>query len=134
MSKINPKDIRSVSGTYRITAKENEILQQLYRQSTCRSISEYIRRVALRKPVHIRYRNASLDETLEELADMRMNLKAVLQHIEEIREKSGQGTAGNYSAMDFILEQELRPLIKQIFERISDFADIWLRYSKVEKV
>lgn len=134
MFKINPKDIRSARGTYRVTAKENEILQRLYRQSTCRSMSEYIRMVVLRKPVNIRYRNESLDETLEELSDMRMDLKTVLQHIEERREKNGQGTAGDSSAMDAILEQELLPLIKHILERISDFSNIWSQYSRVIKV
>ena len=135
MHKLDPIDKKSIGIWSQLNAKEYEIWQQLYRQSTCRNPSEYIRTVVLQKPVHIRYRNESLDEILEELADLRMNLKTVLQHIEERREELSlnETPAWNSSAMDFILEQELRPLIKQIFERISNFSDIWSRYSRVVK-
>lgn len=51
----------------RLTGKEYLKIDNLCKISTCRSKSEFIREVVLKKPITIFYRNQSLDDLIEEI-------------------------------------------------------------------
>ncbi len=130
------KPLRSITCSVRFDNDEYTRLLRHFDQSTCQNLAVYIRSVALRKPIQIRYRNESLDEILEELADLRMKLRTILQHIGERPEARGTEEAAvqqTGSATGRIVEQELQPLVADIFERISKFSDIWSQYSRETK-
>lgn len=61
----------------RMNEAECHALDALYKKSTCRQLSEYIRDVLLQKPVTIKYRNKSLDEILSAFIKMKKELNAV---------------------------------------------------------
>ncbi len=58
--------------------QEHEGFIQAYKNSLCRTKSEYARRLLLGKPVTVVYRNRSLDDFIEEAVRIRKALKAVL--------------------------------------------------------
>lgn len=61
----------------RLTADEYRKLQKQFQKTTCRKLSEYIRHCLFDKPVVTTYRNASLDDFMEEMSQ----LQGELNHI-----------------------------------------------------
>ena len=60
-----------------MNAAEVEQLKKQQQQSTERSISNYVRKVALQKPVVIKYRNQSADDFLKEMLLLKKELNAI---------------------------------------------------------
>src|SRR5580698_3316578 len=92
--KINRERLLQV----RLTSKELEKIQAKFSQSTCRKLSDYVRRVLFDKPITVNQRNQSLDDFMAEMIIIRNELNAIgnnfnqtvkrlhaLQHIEEIK-------------------------------------------------
>lgn len=73
----NEKEIRSLVVKFRISAEEKKKLKELQKKSTERSLSNYLRKTALREPVSIRYRNDSADDFLRDMLDLKKQLNGV---------------------------------------------------------
>jgi hypothetical protein len=71
--KINRERLLQV----RLTSKELEKIQAKFSQSTCRKLSDYVRRVLLEKPITINQRNQSLDDFMAEMILLRNELNAI---------------------------------------------------------
>lgn len=82
----------------RVKPDEYVTIYNLYKATTCRKLSEYVRKVLLKKPVTIKHRNQSADEILSVLHQLKKELSAVgnnfnqsvhklhtLDHIPEIK-------------------------------------------------
>jgi predicted metalloprotease with PDZ domain len=82
----------------RLTPKELEKIHNKFSQSTCRKMSDYVRKVLLDKPITINNRNQSLDDFMAEMIALRKELNAIgnnynqtvkrlhaLQQIDEIK-------------------------------------------------
>ncbi|MCC9063630.1 plasmid mobilization protein [Flavobacterium piscisymbiosum] len=61
----------------RLSKDEFEILQKLFKKSTCPKMSDFARKNLLQKPVVMKYRNESLDNLMTELILLRKDLNAV---------------------------------------------------------
>jgi MobC-like protein len=72
-----PKELRDKWVNTRFNKTEYEALQALFRQSACREMGDYIRRVALNKPVSIHYRNQSVDDFLADMLSLKRELNAI---------------------------------------------------------
>lgn len=70
-------EVRSIFFKFRINISELEMLKKLQQQSTERSISNYVRKVALQKPVIIKYRNQTADDFLTEMLQLKKELNAI---------------------------------------------------------
>src|SRR4051812_47402954 len=82
----------------RLSEEELALVNKKLASSACRTMSEYVRKVILAKPVVIKHRNQSLDELMGELIALRGELNAIgnnynqvvkrlysLQHIDEVK-------------------------------------------------
>ena len=56
------------------TAEEKAVLDNLVGKTTCRSVSEYARKVCLARPVVQYYRNQSLDDLVNQLIPLRKEM------------------------------------------------------------
>jgi hypothetical protein len=56
---------------------EYEALEKLRATTTCKALSEYVRRCVLQKPVSFKCRNQSIDDLLIELSLVRKELNAI---------------------------------------------------------
>ncbi len=63
--------------TLRMSETEYHQVRSLTGQTTCNSISEYARKVVLRKPVILRYRNQSLDDFLADMLQLKQDLASI---------------------------------------------------------
>ena len=61
----------------RLTPEEYAAIEQRWKASTCRKLSDYVRRNLFDKPVVTTYRNRSQDDVLTELTRLRNELNAV---------------------------------------------------------
>lgn len=61
----------------RINSQEKKLIDQYRQKSTEKTISNYIRKLALQKPITIRYRNESADEFLHEMIDLKKQLNGI---------------------------------------------------------
>lgn len=71
----------------RMNPTEYDNLEKLYAKSTCRQLSEYLRKVVLQKPVTIKYRNESADEILSVLLKIKQELNAIGNNFNQVVHK-----------------------------------------------
>ncbi len=71
------KEIRDKWVNTRFNKTEYDALQKLFRQTTCRDLGDYMRRLALNKPVSITYRNQSVDDFLADMLSLKRELNAI---------------------------------------------------------
>ena len=115
----------------RLTAKELEKIHTKFSKSTCRKLSDYIRKVLLDKPITVNQRNQSLDDFMAEMIALRNELNAIgnnfnqtvkrlhaLQQIDEIK----TWLILNETARQIILNK-----ITEIKSKINQINDQWLQ-------
>ncbi len=61
----------------RLTPKEYEQIEKKYKASTCRKLSDYVRRSIFEKPIVTTYRNQSLDDSMTEMMKLRNELNSI---------------------------------------------------------
>jgi len=61
----------------RLTTGEYEKIEKKWKASTCRKLSDYIRRSLFERPIVTTYRNSSQDDLMAELTRLRNELNAV---------------------------------------------------------
>jgi hypothetical protein len=61
----------------RLTLKEYEQIEKKWKASTCRKLSNYVRRSLFEKPIVTTYRNQSLDDFMAEVMKLRNELNAI---------------------------------------------------------
>jgi hypothetical protein len=61
----------------RLTLKEYEQLEKKWKASTCRKLSDYVRRHLFEKPIVFTYRNQSLDDLMAEAVKLRNELNGI---------------------------------------------------------
>lgn len=75
--KKQENEVRKIFVKFRMNNAEVVQLKKLQQQSTERSVSNYVRKVALQKPVIIKYRNQTADDFLKEMLLLRKELNAI---------------------------------------------------------
>lgn len=68
---------RSRIAAVRFTAAEYNKLVKRFKTTTCRKMSEYLRKCILHQPIATNYRNESLDEFMLEIIRLRRELNAL---------------------------------------------------------
>ena len=61
----------------RFTIKEYEQIEMKWKESTCRKLSEYVRKIIFNKPIVATYRNKSLDDLMTELIQLKKELNGI---------------------------------------------------------
>jgi hypothetical protein len=70
-------EVRNKMIVVRINKTEFEQLENFKKESTERSMSNYLRKVSLKKPVTIKYRNQSADDFLNQMLGLKKELNAI---------------------------------------------------------
>lgn len=123
------KNIRDKWLTVRLNPEEYAELQRLFKNTTCRQLSEYVRRTILGRPINVKYRNASVDDFLTDMLAMKKELNAVgnnfnqsvhklhtLDHVPEIR----QWAIHNEQEKVALFEK-----IEAIMKRVNELYKLW---------
>ncbi|MDR6846204.1 plasmid mobilization protein [Flavobacterium granuli] len=78
---------RSRRITLRLTPEEYAKIEHKYKTSTCRKLSDYVRKHLFDKPITTTYRNQSLDDFMEETVVLRNELSAIGNNINQLVKK-----------------------------------------------
>jgi hypothetical protein len=71
----------------RLTFDEYRKIEKKWKASTCRKLSEYVRRSLFDKPIVTTYRNSSQDDLMTELTKLRNELNAVGNNFNQVVKK-----------------------------------------------
>ncbi|RYE28357.1 MAG: plasmid mobilization relaxosome protein MobC [Sphingobacteriales bacterium] len=115
----------------RLTIKETEQIHNTFSKSTCRKLSDYVRKKLLDKPISIYTRNHSLDDFMAEMILLRGELNAIgnnynqvvkrLHTLSDIREIK-TWLLVNESSKHMLLKK-----VEEIKSKISQINDQWLQ-------
>ena len=115
----------------RLTFDEYRKIEKKWKASTCRKLSEYVRRSLFEKPIVMTYRNSSQDDLMTELTKLRNELNAVgnnfnqavkkLHTLQQIAEFKSWLIA--YEVEKKILQNKL----DEVRNNIKKILEIWLR-------
>ena len=115
----------------RLTIIELKNLQNKASNSSCKKLSEYVRKMIFGKPVQVHYRNKSLDDFMTEMIALKTELNAIgnnynqvvkrlhtLQHLEDIK---------TWLLLNESTRQILLNKIAEIKLKINQINDKWLQ-------
>ena len=85
--KKQEKEVRNIFVKIRMNEAEVEQLKKLQQQSTERSVSNYVRKVALQKPVIVKYRNQTADDFLKDMMLLKKELNAIGNNFNQVVHK-----------------------------------------------
>ena len=121
----------------RLKPAEFKLLDNRFKKTRFRKLSEYIRSVLLEKPVTVMYRDKSMDEVLEELILLRKELNSIgnnlNQTVRNINAAHGQADSRLWINLLGVINSKLEPSIGQIKERMNNYAELWSRKLRAEE-
>lgn len=129
MEKENSNRTRIVG--LRFTPQEFTKIERKWKASTCRKLSDYIRKHLFDKPITMNYRNQSLDEFMSEIIRLRIELNGIGNNFNQAVKKLH--TLQQISEFkDWIINSELEKKIllnkvEEIKKNIQKMAKKWLQ-------
>lgn len=133
----NEEENRERKITTRFKPAEFLLIDQRFRKTRFRKMSEYIRCVLLEKPLTIIYRDKSMDDMAEELALLRRELSAIgnnlNQAVRQINAAHGDADKRLWLSLMSIIGSKVDPAIAQIKDRMQNFSEIWSQKSKPDE-
>jgi hypothetical protein len=132
-----PEENRSRRVIIRFKPAEFELLDKRFKKTLFRKLSEYMRSLLMEKPVTITYRDKAMDDVLEEMILLRQELNAIGNNLNQamrsINGAHGDADTRLWMNLMSIILSKVEPSIRQIKERMDEYADIWSQKSKAEK-
>jgi hypothetical protein len=127
----NEEENRSHILLTRLKPAEFKLIDNRFKKTRFRKLSEYIRSVLLEKPITVTYRDKSMDEILEELILLRRELNAIgnnlNQTVRNINSVHPKADTRLWLNLLSVIKDELEPSIIKIKERMNKYADTWSR-------
>jgi hypothetical protein len=121
----------------RLKPDEYQTLNNKFKKTQFRKLSEYMRSVLLERPVTVNYRDKAMDDVLEEMILIRRELNAIGNNLNQAMRSinSAHGNADTRLWMNLmsIINSKLEPSISQIKERMNQYADIWSQKLRAAK-
>ena len=125
------KPLRNHWLTIRLSRDEEAALLKLSQKTACRSLSEYGRNVLLKEPVTVLHRNASADDFLEEMVDLKKELKAIGKAFNQaVHRLHTLDKTGELKGWLLLCEGQRANLLKktdEILQKVSQIHALWLQ-------
>lgn len=124
-------EVRKIFVKFRVNEKELLQLKKLQQQSTERNVSNYIRKVALQKPIVVKYRNQSADEILTDLIKMKNELNAIGNNFNQaVHKLHTLDRIPEFRTWVMLYEstkQSVEKKVEEIKERMNQIYQHWLQ-------
>lgn len=115
----------------RLTLKEYEQIEKKWKASTCRKLSNYVRRSLFEKPVVSTYRNQSLDDYMAEVMKLRNELNAIGNNFNQaVKKLHTLQQIGEFRSWLITCELEKQTLLNKVDEiknHIQKIGENWLQ-------
>lgn len=121
----------------RLKPAEQDLLENRYKKTSFRCLSEYARTLLLGKPVTVITRDKSMDELLEELMLLRREMNAIGNNLNQaVRNLNASRDSGSnilWEGLFQLINAKVQPKVSEINERIASYAQLWSQKLKAEK-
>jgi hypothetical protein len=115
----------------RLTPSEYAKIERKWKASTCRKLSDYIRRSLFDKPIVTTYRDASLDEFMLQMIQLRKELNAIGNNFNQaVKKLHILQQIPEFKSWLIRYDVESKILFNKIDEvkkSIQKFAELWLQ-------
>ncbi len=115
----------------RLTPKEYEQIEKKWKASTCRKLSDYVRRSLFEKPIVTTYRNQSLDDLMAEAMKLRNELNGIGNNFNQaVKKLHTLHQIAEFRNWIIIYELEKKLLLNKVDEiknHMQKVAEKWLQ-------
>ena len=115
----------------RLKEEEFKAIHKRFATSTCRKLSEYVRRVLLAKVITINQRNQSLDDFMTEMIKLRNELNAIGNNLNQsVKKLHTLDTIEEFKSWIVLSQNNKKNLMEKVEEiksKINKISDEWLR-------
>jgi len=115
----------------RLTPVEYAKIEKKWKASTCRKLSEYVRRSVFEKPIVTTYRNSSQDDLMAELTRLRSELNAIGNNFNQaVKKLHTLHQIAEFKSWLIAYEVERKILnnkVDEVRNNIKKMLEIWLQ-------
>lgn len=115
----------------RLTDKEFITLESRCKNTTCRSLSDYVRHCLFNKPITTITRNASADEAIMQMSHLNRELNAIGSNFNQlVRKINSTSQAAEIKALLLLFDSQKKILfskINEVKEQLQKLAEKWLQ-------
>lgn len=114
----------------RLTSKEYELIQTAFGQTVQDSLSDYARKLLLKRPVIGRYKDTGMQELLAELTALRRDLHGIATNYNQLVKKinsSAGNEIGIHLSQGKKMQQEIEVSLESVNRFINQTAGKWLQ-------
>jgi len=115
----------------RLTSDEYRKIEKKWKATTCRKLSEYVRRSLFEKPIVTTYRNRSQDDLMAELTKLRNELNAVGNNFDQaVKKLHTLQQIAEFKSWLIAYEVEKKILqnkLDEVRNNIKKMLEIWLQ-------
>lgn len=117
--------------SFRVKPAEYEQIVQFFKTTTCRSLSEYARKVLLSKPVVVKYRNQSADQFLSEMLLFKNELSAIgnnfNQAVKRLHSLEGLQQMRSWLTIYDSTHKSFINKVNEINDHLNNIYELWSR-------
>ena len=125
------RQVRNKWLTIRLSEEEEKILSGFKGKTTSGSLSEYARKILLREPVTVIYRNQVADDFLQEMIHLKTELKAIGKNFNQVVHKLHSLDSLSQVLPWIALNESSKRAFFEKLEEVSDKMDkiyrLWLQ-------
>jgi hypothetical protein len=115
----------------RLTLKEYEQIERKWKTSTCRKLSDYVRRILFEKPIVTTYRDQSLDDYMTEAIKIRNELNSIGNNFNQaVKKLHTLNQIAEFRSWLITFEVEKKTLLNKVDEiknHIQKIGEKWLQ-------
>ncbi|MUV04614.1 plasmid mobilization relaxosome protein MobC [Flavobacterium rakeshii] len=115
----------------RLTEKEFTTLESRWKNTTCRSVSEYVRHCLFSKPITTITRDTSTDEAIVQMSYLNRELNAIGSNFNQlVRRVNATSQAAEIKGLLLLFENQRKTLfskIEEVKEQLQKLAEKWLQ-------
>lgn len=115
----------------RLTDKEFTMLESRCKNTTCRSVSDYVRHCLFNKPITTIARDASADEAIMQMSQLNRELNAIGSNFNQlVRKVNVSSQAAEIKGLLLLFDSQKKTLLSKIDEikvQLQKLAEKWLQ-------
>lgn len=115
----------------RLTDKEFTILESRCENTTCRSVSDYVRHCLFSRPITTITRDASADEAITQISHLNRELNAIGNNFNQtVRKINATSQAAEMKGLLLLFESQKKTLfskIEEVKEQLQKLTEKWLQ-------
>ena len=115
----------------RLTDKEFTTLESRCKNTTCRSVSDYVRHCLFSKPITTIARDASADEAIMQMSHLNRELNAIGNNFNQlVRKVNASSQAAEIKGLLLLIDSQKKAMfskIAEVKEQLQKLAEKWLQ-------